>query len=106
MLEIKLQKIVGGILDKLQTLHKDGTVVEKFLALLKQQKILGNIRLSEQIFYRKQSLVFPDNEVQMDWQNKYVRYDEVFNKETKISDIVIIILNLHLLPVSNTTENR
>ena len=42
----------------------------------------------------------------MDWQNKYVRYDEVFNKETKISDIVIIILNLHLLPVSNTTENR
>ena len=35
MLEIKLQKIVGGILDKLQTLHKDGTVVEKFLALLK-----------------------------------------------------------------------
>ena len=51
-------------------------------------------------------MVFPDNEVQMDWQNKYVRYDEVFNKETKISDIVIIILNLHLLPVSNTTENR
>ena len=35
MLEIKLQKIVGGILDKLQTLPKDGTVVEKFLALLK-----------------------------------------------------------------------
>ena len=35
MLEIRLQKIVGGILDKLQTSHKDGTVVEKFLALLK-----------------------------------------------------------------------
>ena len=51
-------------------------------------------------------MVLPDNEVQMDWQNKYVRYDEVFNKETKISDIVIIILNLHLLPVSNTAENR
>ena len=51
-------------------------------------------------------MVSPDNEVQMDWLNKYVRYDEVFNKETKISDIVIIILNLHLLPVSNTTENR
>ena len=32
------------------------TVIKKFLAFLKLQKILGNFCFSEQIFYRKQSL--------------------------------------------------
>ena len=33
--------------------------IYKFLAVLKQKKILGNICFSEQIFYRKQSLGAP-----------------------------------------------
>ena len=36
-----------------------GTVIKKFVAVLKQKKILGNICFSEQIFYRKQSLGAP-----------------------------------------------
>ena len=36
-----------------------GTVIQKFLAFLKLQKILGNFCFSEQIFYRKQSLGAP-----------------------------------------------
>ena len=38
----------------------NGTVIEKFLAVLKYQKILRNICFSEQIFYRKQSLGAPE----------------------------------------------
>ena len=34
----------------------NGTVIKKFVAVLKQWKILGDFCLSEQIFYRKQSL--------------------------------------------------
>ena len=37
----------------------NGTVIKKFVAVLKQKKILGNICFSEQIFYRKQSLGAP-----------------------------------------------
>ena len=37
-----------------------GKFIYKFLAVLKQKKILGNICFSEQIFYRKQSLGAPD----------------------------------------------
>ena len=33
--------------------------IYKFLAVVKQKKILGNICFSEQIFYRKQSLGAP-----------------------------------------------
>ena len=40
-------------------LYLNGTVIEKFLVVLKQKKILGNIFLfSEQIIHRKQSLGF------------------------------------------------
>ena len=35
MWKIKLQKIVGNILDKLGKLYMDGTVIKKFLAVLK-----------------------------------------------------------------------
>ena len=35
MWKIKLQKIVGNILDKLRKLYMDGTVIKKFLAVLK-----------------------------------------------------------------------
>ena len=34
----------------------NGTVIQKFLTVLKQEKILGSICFSKQIFYRKQSL--------------------------------------------------
>ena len=34
----------------------NGTGIQKFLAVLNQQKILGHVCFSEQIFYRKQSL--------------------------------------------------
>ena len=37
----------------------NGTVIWKFVAVLKQQKILGNICFSGQIFYRKQLLGAP-----------------------------------------------
>ena len=37
----------------------NGTSIQKFLAVLKQKKILGNICFSERIFYRKQSLGAP-----------------------------------------------
>ena len=36
-----------------------GTVIQKFLAVLKLQKIVSNIYFSAQIFYRKQSLGAP-----------------------------------------------
>ena len=35
MWKIKLQKIVGNILDKLRKLYMDGTVIKNFLAVLK-----------------------------------------------------------------------
>ena len=74
--KIKLQKIVGNLLDKLRKLYMNGTSIQKFLTgstwcktaqkvpsnrppLLVLQKILGNISFSEQIFYRKQSLGAP-----------------------------------------------
>ena len=46
--------IVGNLLDKFQKLYM------KFVAVLEQWKILGNISFSEQIFYRKQLLGAPD----------------------------------------------
>ena len=45
MWKIKLQKIVGNLLDKLRKLH-----IDQFLAVPKKQKILGNICFSEHIF--------------------------------------------------------
>ena len=42
-----------------RTLYMNGTVIQKFLAFLKLQKILGNFCSSEQILYRKQSLGAP-----------------------------------------------
>ena len=56
MWQIKLQKIVGNLLDKLRKLYLKGTVIWEFLVVLKQKKILGYICLSEQIIHRKQSL--------------------------------------------------
>ena len=53
MRKIKLQKIVGNLIDKLRKLYMNGTVIQEFLAFPKVQKILGNFCLSEQIFYRK-----------------------------------------------------
>ena len=43
-------------LDKL----RKGTLLQKLLAVFKQQKILGNIYFSDQIFYTKESLGAPD----------------------------------------------
>ena len=40
-------------------LYMNGTVIQKFIAFLKLQKILGNFCSSEQILYRKQSLGAP-----------------------------------------------
>ena len=57
--KIKLQKIVGNLLDKLRKLYMNGMVIQKFLAFLKLQKIVGNYCFSEQIFHRKQSLGAP-----------------------------------------------
>ena len=57
---IKLQKIVGNLLDKLRKLYLNGTLFQKFLAVFKQQNVVGNICFSEQIFYRKQSLGAPE----------------------------------------------
>ena len=57
MWKIKLQKIVGNLLarlDELRKLYMNGMVIWKFLA--KWKKILGKICVSEQLFYRKQSL--------------------------------------------------
>ena len=42
--------------------HRNGTVIQNFLTVLKQQKILGNTCF-EQIFYRKQSLSAPGNQL-------------------------------------------
>ena len=56
MCKIKLQKIVGNLLYKFRKLYMNGTVIRKFVAVLKQKKILGSICFFEQIFYRKQSL--------------------------------------------------
>ena len=58
--KIKLQKIVGNLFEKLRKLYMNGTSIQKFLAVLKQTKILGNICFSEQIFYGKQSLGAPE----------------------------------------------
>ena len=35
MWKIKLQKILGNLLDELRNLYMDGTVIQKFLAALK-----------------------------------------------------------------------
>ena len=50
MRKIKRQKIVGNLLDMLRKLNMKGTVIQKFLAFLKLQKILGNFCFPEQIF--------------------------------------------------------
>ena len=52
--KLKLGNFVGDLLDKLGKLFMDGTFIYKFLAVLKQKKVLGNICFSEQILYRKQ----------------------------------------------------
>ena len=61
MWRIKLQKIVGNLLDKLRKLYRNGTVIYKFLAVLSRRKfqVASSICLSEQIFYSKQSLGAP-----------------------------------------------
>ena len=59
MCKIKIQKIVGNLLDRFRNLYVNGTVIRKFVAVLKQKKILGNICFFEQIFYRKQWLGAP-----------------------------------------------
>ena len=56
---IKLQKIVGNLLDKLRKLYMNGTVIQKFSTFLKLQKTLSNFCFSEQIFHRKPSLGSP-----------------------------------------------
>ena len=43
----------------------NGTVIKKFLAVLKKETIRGNICFSEPIFYRKQSLGTPVEGVAM-----------------------------------------
>ena len=48
MRKIKLQKIVGNLLDKLRKLYMIGIVIQKLLAFLKVQKILGNFCSFEQ----------------------------------------------------------
>ena len=60
MRKIELQKIVGSLFDMLRKLYINGTVIQKFLAFLKLQKIVGNFCFSEQIFYRKELLGVPD----------------------------------------------
>ena len=57
--KIKLQKIIGNLLDKLRKLYMNGTVIQKFLTFLKLQKTLSNFCFSEQIFHRKPSLGAP-----------------------------------------------
>ena len=59
MRKIKLQTIVGNLLDKLRKLYMNGTVIQKFLTFLKLQKTLSNFCFSEQIFHRKPSLGAP-----------------------------------------------
>ena len=43
MWKIRLQKIVADLLENIWKLYMNGTAIEKFLAVLKLQKILGNI---------------------------------------------------------------
>ena len=59
MWKIKLQKIVGKSLDKLRTLNMNGTILQKYLAVLKEKKNQGNICFFEQVFYGKQLLSGP-----------------------------------------------
>ena len=47
-------------MEKLRESYMNGKVIQKILAILKYQKILGNIWFFEQIFYRKKSLSAPD----------------------------------------------
>ena len=56
-----LQKISGNFLDRLRKLYLNRTLIQKLLAVFNQQKILGNISFSEQIFHRKQTLGSPDS---------------------------------------------
>ena len=56
MRKFLLQKILEISYEKL---YINETVTQKFLAVLKLWKILGNFYFSEQIFYRKQSLGAP-----------------------------------------------
>ena len=46
--------------DKRRKLYMSGTIIQKFLGVLKLWKILGNICFPEQIFYRNHSLDAPD----------------------------------------------
>ena len=42
--------MVGNLLDKLRKLYMNGMGIWKFLAVLNQQRFLGHVRFSEQIF--------------------------------------------------------
>ena len=57
--KIELQKIVGNLLDKRRKLSRNGTVIQKFIAFLKLQKILGKFCFSEQILRKKQPFGAP-----------------------------------------------
>ena len=48
------------ILDKLRKSYMKGTVIQKFLVAFKLQKILANIGIFEQMFYKNSSLSSPD----------------------------------------------
>lgn len=45
-------QIIGDLLDKLQKSYMKGTVILKSLAAFKLQKILANIGIFEQMFYK------------------------------------------------------
>ena len=58
--KIIMYKILGNLLDMLRKLYMNGTVIWKFLAFPKLQKILGKFCFFEEVFYRKQSLGAPE----------------------------------------------
>ena len=68
--------------------------IYKFLAVLKQKKILGNICFSEQIFYRKQSLGAPVLFM-------YTVFREVFSAPVSSS-----FLGLKVYLLARVTENK
>ena len=68
--------------------------IYKFLAVVKQKKILGNICFSEQIFYRKQSLGAPVLFM-------YTVFREVFSAPVASS-----LLGLKVYLLARVTENK
>ena len=53
-------------------MYLNGTLIYRFLAVFKPWKILGNICFSEQIFYRKQSLVAHGKAISFEHINFYI----------------------------------